>query len=80
MYLPEPSNIVDKYAVSWQRDGEVVVHLKKVKIFLFFFGADKNNNCTVVVTGKADKHRKGEGMLVPCTLHIKGHHKNFLTF
>ena len=29
--VPEPRNIVDKYAVSVQRDGEVVGHLMKGK-------------------------------------------------
>ena len=31
-----------------------------------------NNNCTVVVTGKAVDRGDGEGMQVPCTLHFKG--------
>ena len=75
--VPEPSNIVDDFTVSVQRDGEVVVrHLMKnkscrlAKTIFNFLRADKNN-CTVVVTGKA----YGEGMQVPCTLHFKGHQK-----
>ena len=43
--------------------------------FFNFLRADKNNNCTVVVTGKAVNCGDGEGMQVPCTLHFKGHQK-----
>ena len=41
--------------------------------FSIFLRTDKmNNNCTVVVTGKAVNRGDGEGMQVPCTLHFKG--------
>ena len=66
--VPEPSNIVDKYAVSVQRDGEVVGHLTKSKsgrfaktIFTFLRVGDKNN-CSVVATGQAVNRANGEGM------------------
>ena len=68
-------------AVSVQRDDEVVGHLMKgksgrfgKKIF-YFLRADKKNDCTVVVTGKAINRGDGEGMQVPCTLNFKGHRK-----
>ena len=79
--VPEPRNIVDKYAVSVQRDGEVVGHLMKgksgrfAKTIFYFLRADKKNDCTVVVTGKAINRGDGEGMQVPCTLNFKGHRK-----
>lgn len=76
--VPEPSNVVDKYPVCVQRDGEVVGHLMKdkagrfAKTIFYFLRANKKNNCTVVVTGKAVNRGDGEGMQVPCTLHFKG--------
>ena len=79
--VPEPRNIVDKYAVSVQRDDEVVGHLMKgksgrfAKTIFYFLRADKKNDCTVVVTGKAINRGDGEGMQVPCTLNLKGHRK-----
>ena len=79
--VPEPSNIVNKYAVSVQRDGEVVGHLMKgksgrfAKTIFYFLRADKKNNCTVMVTGKAVNRRDGDSMQVPCTLHFKGSQK-----
>ena len=78
--VPEPNNIVDKYAVSVQRDGEFVGHLMKsksgryAKTIFYFLRADKNN-CTVVASGKAVNRGDGEGMQVPCTLHFRGHQK-----
>ena len=78
--LPEPRNI-DKYAVSVQCDDEVVGYLMKgksgrfAKTIFYFLRADKKNDCTVVVTGKAINHGDGEGMQVPCTLNFKGHRK-----
>ena len=59
MHLPELGNILDKYAVSVQRDGGMVGHLMKGKLgpvaktIFYFLRAGKKNNCTVVVTGKA---------------------------
>ena len=79
--VPEPRNIVDKYAVSVQRDDDVVGHLMKgksgrfAKKIFYFLRADKKNHCTVVVTGKAINRGNGEGMQVPCTLNFKGHRK-----
>ena len=79
--VPEPRNIVDKYAVSVQRDDEVVGHLMKgksgrfAKTIFYFLRADKKNDCTVVVTDKAINRGDGEGMQVPCTLNFKGHRK-----
>ena len=79
--VPEPRNIVEKYAVSVQRDDEVVGHLMKgksgrfAKTIFYFLRADKKNDCTVVVTGKAINRGDGEGMQVPCTLNFKGHRK-----
>ena len=45
------------------------------KTIFYFLHADKKNNCTVVVTGKAVNCGDGEDMQVPCTLHFKGHQK-----
>ena len=79
--VPEPRNWVDKYAVSVQRDEKVVGHLMKgksgrfAKTIFYFLRADKKNDCTVVVTGKAINFGDGEGMQVPCTLNFKGHRK-----
>jgi len=47
-----------------------------IKLTIFYFlRADKKNDCTVVVTGKAINRGDGEGMHVPCTLNFKGHRK-----
>ena len=68
-------------AVSVQRDDEVVGHVMKgksgrfAKTIFYFLRADKKNDCTVVVTGKAINRGDGEGMQVPCTLNFKGHRK-----
>ena len=57
--VPEPRNIVGKYEVSVQRDDEVFGHLMKgksgrfAKTIFYLLRADKKNDCTVVVTGKA---------------------------
>ena len=76
--VPEPSNVIDKYMVCVQRDGEVVGHLMKgksgrfAKTIFYFLRADKKNDCTVVVTGKAINRGDREGMQMPCTLHFNG--------
>ena len=62
-----------------QRHGEVVGHLMKRKLgrfantIFYLLHADKKNNCTVVVAGKAVNRGDVEGMQVPYTLHFKGH-------
>ena len=45
------------------------------KTIFYFLRADKKNDCTAVVTGKAINRGDGEGMQVPCTLNFKGHRK-----
>ena len=46
----------------------------------YFLRADKKNDCTVVVTGKAINRGDGEGMQVPCTLNFKGHRNGLTAF
>ena len=72
--VPEPKNVVDKYAVCVMLGAEIVGHLKKGRtgrfaktVFYFLKGS-----CTAIVKGKAINLGDGEGMQVPCTLHFKG--------
>ena len=64
-----------------QRDGEIVGNFMKSKsgrfskTFFQFLRANKKNDCTLLVTGKAVNRGDGEGRQVPCTLHFKGHQK-----
>ena len=76
--VPEPTNVVDKYAVC-VLIGEVIVgHLKKgktgrfAKTIFYFLRADEKGSCAAIVRGKAVNLGDGEGMQVPCTLHFKG--------
>lgn len=85
MNTPEPSNIVDKFAISVKRDGEVGGHLmngksgRLAKTIFYFLRTVKKNTCTVVVTGKTVNRGDGESMQVsvPCTLHFK-EQQNFI--
>jgi hypothetical protein len=76
--VPEPKNVVDKYAVCVMLGDEIVGHLKKgrtgcfAKTVFYFLRADEKGSCTAIVKGKAVNLGDGEGMQVPCTLHFKG--------
>ena len=75
----EPTNIVDKYAVSVLHDDRVVGHLKQgksgrfAKTIFYFLRADIYSSCTVI--GKAINLGDGEGMQVPCQLKFTGQEK-----
>ena len=80
--IPEPSNVVDKYAVYVRKDGEVVGHLKGgksrrfAKTIFYFLETDQHSSCSVVI--KADKavnFGDGERMQVPCKLRHPGQEK-----
>ena len=70
----EPHNPVDKYAVTV--DEKVVGHLplgengKFAKTIFYFLRADPYGKCNITVTGKALNLGDGDGMQVPCILHL----------
>ena len=74
----EPLNPVDKYAVAVKKDEEVVGHLplgengKFAKTIFYFLCADPYGKCNITVTGKAVNLGFGDGMQVPCILHLSG--------
>ena len=74
----EPHNPVDKYAASVKKDGKVVGHLPLVENgkfpirILYFLRADPYGKCNITATGKAVNLGDGDGMQVPCILHLSG--------
>ena len=76
--IPEPKNVVDKYAVCVMLGDEIVGHLNKgrtarfAKTVFYFLRADEKGLCVAIVKGKAVNFGDGERMQVPCTLHFKG--------
>ena len=74
--VTEPENPVDKYAVSLQKDGKIVGHLKKrnsgryAKTFFYFLRSDPYSQCTATVKGKRCNLGDGEGLQVPCSLNV----------
>ena len=78
---PEPENEYDKYAVAVERYGDVVGHLSKgrsarfAKTVSYFLRASNENCCRIEVTGKRVKLGDGEGLQIPCILHLSGEAK-----
>ena len=74
----EPNNLIDKYAVAVKKKEKLIGHLplgkngKFAKIIFYFLRADHYGKCDVTVTGKAVNLGDGDGMQVPCTLHLSG--------
>ena len=74
----ERHNPVDKYAVAVKKDEKVVGHLplgengKFAKTIFYFFRADPYEKCNISATGKAVNLGDGDGMQVPCILHLSG--------
>ena len=74
----ELHNPVDKYAVTVKKDEKVVGHLplgengKFAKTIFYFLRADPYGKCNITVTGKAVNLGDGDGMQVPCILHLSG--------
>ena len=72
----EPHNLVDKYAVTVKKVEKVVGHLplggngKFAKTILYFLRAEPYGKCNITVTGKAVNLGYGDGMQVPCILHL----------
>lgn len=72
----KPQNIVENYAVSVTKAGEVVDIWWKERLgdlhrsFSNFFLVDKQNSCPAVVTGEAVNQGDEEGIQVPCTLNF----------
>ena len=72
----EPHNPGDKYAVTVKKDEKVVGHLplwengKFAKTIFYFLRADLYGKCNITVTGKAVNLGNGDGMQVPCILHL----------
>ena len=79
MYVEiESHNPVNKYAAAAKKDEKVVGHLplganvKFAKTIFYFFCADPYGKCKITVTGKAVNVGNGDGMQVPCILHLLG--------
>ena len=74
----EPHNPVDKYSVAVKRDEKVIGHLplgengKFEKTIFHFLCADPYAKCNITVVGKAVNLGDGDGMQVPCILHLSG--------
>ena len=74
----EPHNTVDKYAVAVKKDEKVVGHLplgengKFAKTIFYFLRADPYGKSNITGTGKAVNLGDGDGMPVPCILHLSG--------
>ena len=74
----EPHNPADKYAAAAKKDEKVVGHLpigengKFGKSIFHFLRADPYGKCNITVTGKAVNLGDGDGMQVPCILHLSG--------
>ena len=74
----QPHNRVDRYAVTVEKDEKVVGHLplgengKFAKTIFYFLRADPYGKCNITVTGKAVNLGDGDGMQVPCILHLSG--------
>ena len=77
----EPENEYNNYAVAVERCGDVVWHLSKgrsarfAKIVSYFLRASNENCCWVEVTGKRANLGNGEGVQIPCILHVSGETK-----
>ena len=74
----EPHNPVDEYVVAVKKNEKVVGHLPVgengnfAKTIFYFLRADPYGNCNRTVTGKAVNVDDGDGMQVPCILHLSG--------
>ena len=74
----EPHNPVNKYSVAVKRDEKVIGHLplgengKFEKTIFHFLCADPYAKCNRTVVGKAVNLGDGDGMQVPCILHLSG--------
>ena len=77
----EPDKLVHKYAVCLRKDGKVVGRLKKrlmgryAKTIFYFLRGDPFSKCTAKFVGPRCNLGDGEGLQVPCELHIVGQKK-----
>ena len=74
----EPHNSVDEYAVTIKKDEKVVGYVplgengKFAKTNFYFLHADPYGKCNLTVTGEAVNVGDGDGIQVPCILHLSG--------
>ena len=74
----EPNNLVEKYAVCTRKDGQVVEHLKKgltgrfAKTIFYFLRGESYSQCSAKIVGSRCNLGDGEGLQMPCELHILG--------
>ena len=73
----EPSNPVDKYVVSVNKDDLIVGHLPlrkngKFSMVIYLLRADRYARCEAVITEKAMNLGDVDVMQIPCTLNITG--------
>ena len=71
----EPGNEYNIFIVAFRKRGAVVGYLSKRKTSLFFLHASDRNCCLVDVTRKGVNHGNGEGLQIPCVLHVTGEAK-----
>ena len=71
----EANNLVDKFALCVEKDGNIVGYLKKGvsgKTVFYLLGSDNYSNCFAKVSGKRCNLKDGEGLQVPCYLYSTG--------
>ena len=76
----ESNNLMDKngVAIFQERQRHFVVHLllghsgKFAKTVFYFLKANKENNCKVIIHGKAVNQKDGLGLKVPSQLLFTG--------
>ena len=79
--LLEPENVVDRFTVAGEKEGQTVGHLNKgnsgrfVKSIFYFLRAKHGNTCQVEVRGKRINLGDGQGLQVPFTLQFSGEEK-----
>ena len=77
----EPKNVVDRFAVAVEKEGQIVGHLNKensgrfAKTIFYFVRANHGNACQVEVRRKRVNIGDGQGVQVPFTLQFSGEEK-----
>ena len=72
----EPKNRHDRYAVSVQKDRQIVGHIERGEGFaqtiFFFLRADETARCVATINGKPTNLGDSLGQKIPCSLRLTG--------
>ena len=77
----EPENVVDRFAVAVEKEGQIVEHLNKgnsgriAKAIFYFLPTNHGHTCQVEIRGKGFNSGDEQGLKVPCTLQFSGEEK-----